>query len=64
MLVQAITSIFMQGFQYNLAQMFIWDLCSGKLKGKVTLEGQTMLDKKCVHRTLMPPPSALSKIAP
>ena len=54
----------MHGFQYNLAQMFIWDLCSGKLKVKVTLEGQTMLKKKCVNRALMPPPSALSKIAP
>ena len=36
----------MHGFQYNLAQMFIWDLCSGKLKVKVTLEGLTILEKK------------------
>ena len=29
-------------FQSNLAQLFIWNICSGKLKVKVTLEGQTI----------------------
>ena len=37
----AITFTFMHGFQNNLAQLFIWNICSDKLKVKVTLEGQT-----------------------
>ena len=38
-LVQAITSIFIHGFQNNVAQLLI---CSDKLKVKVTLEVQTI----------------------
>ena len=41
-LVWAITSTFMHGFQNNLAQLFIGNFCSGKLKVRVTLEGQTI----------------------
>ena len=39
----------MNGFQNNFAQLFSlrsrtasWNICSGKLKVKVTLEGQTI----------------------
>ena len=32
----------MHGFQNNMAQMFIANICSGKLKDKVTLEGQAI----------------------
>ena len=32
----------MHGFQNNLAQLFMLNVCSGKLKVKVTLEGQTI----------------------
>ena len=45
--VLAITSTFMHEFQNNLAELYfltnrsaIWNICSGKLKVKVTLEGQ------------------------
>ena len=41
-LVGLITSTFMNGFQYNSAQLFILNICLGKLKVKVTLEGQTI----------------------
>ena len=44
---QAITSIFMHRYQHNLAQLFsftsrnaIQNICSVRLKAKVTLEGQ------------------------
>ena len=44
-----ITCTFVHGFQNNLALLFslrcrgvIWNICSGRLKGKVTLEGQMM----------------------
>ena len=42
---QAKTSAFMYGFKNNLAQLFsfrsaMWNICSGRLKVKVTLEGQ------------------------
>ena len=30
----------MHGFQNNLAQLFIWNICSGRLKVKATLEGR------------------------
>ena len=39
-LVRAISSTFMHGFQNNLVQLFIRNICLGKLKVKVTLEGQ------------------------
>ena len=32
----------MHEFQNNLAQLFIWNICSGRLKLKVILEGQTI----------------------
>ena len=32
----------MHGFQTNLAHFFISNICSGRLKVKVTLEGQTI----------------------
>ena len=41
-LVRAKTSTFMQGFRNNMAQLFIRNIFSGKLKVKVTLEGQTI----------------------
>ena len=48
-LVQVITSTFMHGFQNTLVQLFslrsrsaIRNFCSGRLKVKVTLEGQIM----------------------
>ena len=47
--VWAITSTFMHGFQNNLAQLFsltsrsaIRNICSGRLKVRVTLEGHTL----------------------
>ena len=48
--VQPITSTLMPGFQNNLAHFFslmsrsaIWNICLGRLKVKVTLEGQKMV---------------------
>ena len=41
-LVWAITSTFMHEFQNNLALLVICNICSGKLKVKVTLEGQAI----------------------
>ena len=41
-LVRAITSTFMHVFQNSLAQLFILNICSGKLKVKDTFEGQTI----------------------
>ena len=39
----------MHGFQNNLAQLFIWNICSGRLKIKVTLEDQTVKWSKLSH---------------
>ena len=36
----------MHGFQKNLAQLFIRNICSGRLKVKVTLEGQIINGRK------------------